>query len=509
MTKKLFFYVVALFLLTLASRIILATFHNANYGGLDMNVVYGIQRILAGEPLYQDPNLPTYAIMQYSPLFYHTAAATAKVFGIGSHEVQAIYVVARSLNILFNLVTVLLTVGIISMWSFPRRRVLTYALPVLMIVTMEYYTRGDSLHLMFFVASIYATLRYLENRTLGYLVLAAIAAGCSVMSKQSGILSIGIIGFHLFFVTREYARAILFGIMSLATAAGVAWMCTGGDWLAFYQNAYLGLKNGIGWDWLYTIFTSQFYYDLILFYFLGGIIAYHAFKHTTDKRYRFIGTGAVLSFLFALITGLKIGSGNNYFTEFIFFGLCGLPILLDSDFSSRRLFQLGKYTVTVRRFASIAFFVLISSKTLGLVSSIYIERWVRDKGEVYNAQQKLHAYFVANNMLRKGDYIYFSKRDFLDNIFIGHSLLPTKDVTNQVYRSNPGTYNYDTLIEGMNKGYIKYIVTPTEDSSINAKDEEVPFVHFEDSSFSRIADIEGHSIYQYKTSESQLRQATQ
>jgi hypothetical protein len=117
---------------------------------------------------------------------------------------------------------------------------------------------------------------------------------------------------------------------------------------------------------------------------------------------------------------------------------------------------------------------------------------------VYEDQQKLHAYFASNGMLKKGDYIYFSKRDFLDNIFIGYSLLPTKDVTRQVYRSNPGTYDYSALIEGMNKGFIKYIVTPTEDSSLNAKDEEVPFIHFSDSSFTRIADVAGHSIYQYR-----------
>jgi hypothetical protein len=372
-----------------------------------------------------------------------------------------------------------------------------------MIVTMEHYTRGDSMHLMFFAAAMYATLRYLKAGNMGYLTLAAIFTGLCVMSKQSGMLALGIIGFYLFFIAREYGKAILFGVLSLLAAAAVAWACTGGDWLAFYQNAYLGLKNGIGWDWLYTIFISQFYYDLILFYFLGGIIAFHAFKYTNDKLYRFIATGAVMSFLFAVITGLKIGSGNNYFTEFIFFGLCGLPYLLTSDFGNRRLLRFGKYTVSVRLFASIAFFVLISSKTLGLVSSIYIERWIRDKREVYDADQKLHAYFVANNMLKKGEYIYFSKRDFLDNIFRGYGLLPTKDVTSQVYRANPETFDYGQMIAGMNTGFVKYIVTPIKDSSINTPDEEVPFVHFEDRSFRKIAEVEGHFIYQYSPNISQ------
>ncbi len=498
MNNRLFYYVVVLFVLTLITRIVLITFHNANYGGLDMNVIYGVQRILNGEPLYQDPNLPSYAIMQYSPLHYYASAGLAKLLGIGGSDVQQIYMATRSLALLCNLVTVLLAAGIFRLWDLPRRQVLIYSLPVLMIVTMEYYTRGDSMHFMFFVAAMYAALRYLHDRKAGWLAVAALMAGCSIMSKQSGVLSVGIIGFYLLFIAREYLRAVIFGIGSLLAAAIVARICTGGDWLAFYQNAYLGLKNGIGWDWLYTIFTSQFYYDLILCYVVGGIIGYYAFKHVSDAKYRFVATGAVLSFLFALITGLKIGSGNNYFTEFIFFVLCGLPGLLASDFGRRRFLSLGKYSITVRRFASIAFFVLISSKTLGLVSSIYIERWVRDKREVYQGQQRLFSYFTDSMGLRKGEYIYFSKREFLDNIFMGYSLLPTKDVTNQVYSSNPGTYDYKSLIAGLNNGVITYIVTPEGDSSINAKDEEVPFVRFSDSNFAWVRNVEGYSIYQFK-----------
>jgi hypothetical protein len=496
--KRLLIYVVALFLLTVFSRIILISFHNANFGGLDMNVIYGIQRILLGEPLYQDPGLPSYAIIQYSPLFYYTAAATGRLFGVGGHDVQGVYMVARSLSLLFNLLTVLMAAGIIRMWALPWWKVWTYALPILMVVTLEYYTRGDSMHLVFFVGAMYTALLYLRKQSLGALFFSAVLAGCCIMSKQSGVLSLGIIGFYLLFIERRFFLAILFGILSLLSAAVVAWLLSRGDWLPFYQNAYLGLKNGLDWTWVYTIFTSQFYYDLIPFYFLGGIMTYYAVKEKVDQQYRFLATGAALSFLFALITGLKIGSGNNYFTELIFFVLCALPYLLQSDFGHHRLLRFGKRSLSVRSFAYIAFFIIISSKTMGLVSSIYIERWVRDKKDLYVSQQALLKYFKDTLALQKGEYIHFSKRDFLDNIFIGYSLMPTEDVIGQVYRSNPTTFDYSKYIQGMNTGMIKYIVTDTADKAFPAKEEEIPFIQFHEQAFQKLADVEGYTIYQYK-----------
>lgn len=500
-SNKLLAYIIILFLLTFVARIVLICYDHPNYGGIDMNVIYGIQRLLAGQPLYQNPSEPSYAIIQYTPLFYHASAALARLFDLNYLDVASVYRITRIAALMCNLASLSVMLGILRFCGLEWRNSLIYALPLLLIVTMEYYTRPDSMHLLFFVASMYAALRMFRSNQWAWLVIAALLAACSVMSKQSGALAIGIIGFHLFFIRKQFFKAIAFGLLSVLFVAGLIWVTTSGDWLHFYQNAYLGLKNGIGWDWLYTIFISQFYYDLIPCYFLGGMIVYAAARQQKDREFQFIATGAALSFLFALITGLKIGSGNNYFTEFIFFVLCGLPLLLRSESQDRQLFQLGKYRITLGRFGSIAFFILVSSKTMGLTSSIFVEKWVRNKHEQYTKQLELSRYFRDNLNIRPGQYVYCAERDFLENLFFGFGLLPTKDVTTQVYRADPRTFDYDPFIRNMSNGAVQYVVTPVDKKGLNPENEEIPFIHFDEQAFEHLADVAGYSVYQLKEPE--------
>ncbi|MBS1616383.1 MAG: hypothetical protein JST06_09740 [Bacteroidetes bacterium] len=490
-------YVGLLFCLVLLARLVLLRFYNANFGGLEMNVIYGIQRIVGGEPLYQNPSLPGYGIIQYTPLFYYLAAGLARLLQLHMRDVYALYVCARSLNLFFNLLAVWLTAGIIRQSGFSPLRAWTFAMPLLLILTFEYFTRVDSLQLLCFVATMYLSLRFLRSGHFVWMLSAAFAAGACIMSKQSGVLAVGIVSFYFLFVQRRYGPGLLFPVLSLLFTALIGWLCMGQNVSGAYQNAVLGLKNGIGWDWLYTIFISQFYYDFILFYFLGGVIVWAAFKSIRDPVFSFLATGVALSFLFAVITGLKVGSSNNYFTEFLFFCLCALPGLLRSGLAGRILLTFGNRSLSIRQFAWIAFFILVSSKTMGLVSGIWVEGWIKNKKELYQRQELLLEYFQKNKLLHPGVYVYSGTRDFFDNLFIGYSLLPTKDVTTQVYRADSSLFDYSALKKGMNHGLIRYVVVPAEYGSIQNKDEEVPFMHFDARQFRLLAQVAGYSIYKY------------
>jgi hypothetical protein len=498
-SNRLFYYVLFLFALTLFLRGVIVGIYKPDCGGSEENVVYGIQRILMGQPLYQNPSLPDYGIIQYTPLFYHIVAGVAGMLGIKYSDVQQIYQVARVLNILFNLLSILYLAGIISKWRLPGRQILTYSLPVIIILSSEYYARVDSCHLLFFTAAISVYVRYLHEGGWWRLFFAALLCGACVMSKQNGILSIGIIGCSLIFLERKWIAAICFGVLAVAAAAGIAWLCNGNDWMAFYQNPYLGVKNGVSFAWLYIIFISQFYYDLILCYVTGFIIAWLAFRKLDDKLYRFAALGAVISFLFAVITGLKIGSGNNYFTEFLVFVLMGLPCLMLHEESKKRLFRLGKYTVTIRLFAGIAFFVLITSKTMGFFTAVYIEKRLVSIKDEYKREQALLVYFRDRLQLQDNQYIYFTKRHFLDNIFIRNTIMPIKDVISQTWYNNPNTYDYSMFIEGMNKGLIRYVVIGEEETGMNARNDEMPFAKFDEKKWVRGETVEGYVIYRYKS----------
>ena len=328
------------------------------------------------------------------------------------------------------------------------------------------------------------------------LVAAFFSAGC-IMAKQSGMLVAGIIGFHLLFNERKYVTALFYCLCTFCFAFLVAAACIHGDWHSFYQNACLGLKNGTDLSFLYLIFTSQYFLDIVPYNILGGIIVWLAMKKITNKEYRILATGATLSFLFAVITGLKTGSSNNYFTEFLVFVVAALPFLLHSEEGAVKLFRLFGRTVTIHRFAYIAFFILITSKTVGFFTSVCIEKSLKNNKAEYAKEKELYEYVRKELTIKDGAYIFFTDRLFFDNIFMEYAIMPNKDVVMQTYAANHNTFDYTAFVAGMNTGMIKYIVTDKNKKDINEWNRVIPIILFDRDKFRLLSTYSGYSIYAY------------
>jgi hypothetical protein len=490
-------YIFVLFLVTLVLRIVLIGYHNNNLGGIEPNVIYGIQRIVLGQPLYQDPASGSYAIMQYTPLYYYLVAGVAKIAGVDGHNVQGIYTLCRMVALIFNLLTIVLAANIIRKWHFSWQHSFAFASPILIMLTSHYYTRGDSMHLFFFLAAVYAYLSYNRKEQFKYILVSAFLSAACIMVKQSGILVIGIIGFCLTFLERKFLFVIGYVTATLISGYLMLALCVHGEWHTFYQNAVLGLKNGTDASFLYLIFISQFFRDLIPCYFLGGIIAYTACTRIADKTYRTLAAGAVLSFSFAVVTGLKIGSSNNYFTEFLLFIILAFPYLWRHEQSEKTLFRIRNYAVSVRGFASVAIFILITSKTAGFFSIVCIERSFKDQRNEYAGEEALLDYFKGRLVIKSGEKIFFTERGFMDNLFIDYALMPNKDVVIQLYRTDTTTYDYSAFVSGMNTGLVKYIITDEKKNDINTYNSSIPFVLFDKSKFKFLGKKSGYCIYVY------------
>jgi hypothetical protein len=496
--KKLYKYVTVLFLITFCLRVVLVSYHNNNFGGIEPNVVYGIQRILLGQPLYQDPAAGSYGVIQYTPLHYYFVAGIAKLTGIDGLNVQGVYMLCRALALFFNLLTVIVCALIIRSWRFSWAHCFVFAMPVLIMLTSHYYTRGDSMHLFFFTAAIYSYLLYSKSGAMRHVFVAALFSAACIMVKQSGVLLFGITGFCLLFIERRFWATVLYSLCTIIFVYAIARACIGNNnWHAFYQNAYLGLKNGISMRFLAEMFISQFFMEIVPCYILGGIMVWLAYKKIPDKTFSIMATGAALSWLFAVITGLKIGSSNNYFIEFLFFLVVALPYLLQNEIGEKVLGRPFGRTLTIHRFAYIAFFILITSKTLGLFSAVVIERGLKDSADAYANDENLYRYFTQTLHIQDSEKIFFTERHFLDNMFIEHAIIPNKDVVSQLYASNSGTFDYSGFILGMNNGMIKYIVTDEKKNDINEYNKELPFILFDKTKFRLIATNSGYSIYVY------------
>ncbi len=503
LSRNLYKYIFGLFSLVILSRCVLIPYYDINLGGIEPNVIYGIQRILLGQPLYQDPSSGAYAIIQYTPLYYYFVAGVGKLVNSDSHklglDVHAVYTLARVIALIFNLLTVAVVALIIRTWRFSWIYCIAMAMPVMIFLTNHYYTRGDCMHLFLFTLAIYCYILYSQKSKLAYVILSSLFAAACFMTKQSGILCIGIVGFCLLFVERKFLVAVMYGILTLAFGWALAKMCIQNDWLAFYQNAYLGLKNGIDLSFLYTIFISQFFLEIVPCYLLGGLIVYLGIRRDTDKTFKIMAWGVLLSWWFAVITGLKIGSSNNYFIEFLLFVIIALAWFLQHVPEDKILFRLKGRKMSYRTYALVAFIILISSKTMGLFSGVFVEKGYKNDYQEYAKEMELYKYFREQLHIQTGDRIYFTERRFLDNVFAEYTIVPVKDVTTQVYLSSSTTFDFKSFEAGMNSGMIKYIVTEDKREEINVTTTfyDLPFIKFDVNRFRLVAQIAGYKIYSF------------
>ncbi len=524
--KNRYLYILALFSITLILRLILLGYYNNNFGGIEPNVIYGIQRLLLGQPLYQSPEIGSFAIMQYMQLWYYLCASIAKLLHIEALNVQCIYIVCRSTALIFNLLTVFVVALHARKTGYQWKHALILGMPVLILLTSHYYTRGDSMHLFFFVTTIYQLIHHFQKRNLPILLLLAFTTALCLLTKQSGLFLVGYIGFCLFLSDSQFYHdkdvqntapspacpassageraglrpflAIVIYLTLLFLFTFIAYLLiNNAQWHLFYQNAWLGLRNGFSAQLLIDLFTSQYYLDFIPCYLAGGLIIWLAIRKIKDPQFRLLATGVLLSFGFALLTGLKKGSSNNYFTEFLVFIVLSLPVLMKSELAQTYFIKIRGRGLTFSNTVWVAVLILITSKALGLFSIMYIDKSLKnDKGE-YDRDLALYNWFTQDLHIDSTTKIYFTERYFLDNLFINHSIMPTKDVVSQVYEANTTTYNYSAFKEGINKGMVQYIVTDKKDDNINQRAREIPMIQFETSKFRRIDEKFGFVIYQF------------
>ena len=494
-------YIFILFILTLFLRIIIIPWYDNNFGGIEPNVIYGIQRILLGQPLYQDPSSGSYGIIQYTPLYYYFVAHIARIISPTAYQhgldVHGLYTLSRILALAFNLLTVGVCALMIRAWRFSWWQSFTFAFPVLICLTVHYYTRVDSMHLFLFSSALYCCILVSKTPKFFYIILSALFSALCIMTKQSGALCAGIIGFSLLFIERRFLMFLVYSVTTCLLTAANGYLSSQGNWHVLYQNVVLGLKNGVDATFLCSMFFSRYFLDMVPCYIAGGILIYLAFKKITDKQFRILVAGAGLSWIFAAVTGLKIGSTNNYFTEFLLCFFVALPHLLCSEERGAIFVRMKRYKITNQHVAIVALLIIITSKTVGLLSAAFVERSFKNDVNEYAKEEKLREYFVRELHLKKGEHIFFTERRFLDNLFIEYSIMPLKDLVTQVYTTDTTTFNYTGFAAGMNSGLVKYIVTDDRRDGINICKDSLPFVFFDTRCFMLLAKVSGYCIYCY------------
>lgn len=422
--------------------------HRTEVGGVEHNVVYGIQKVLLGLTLYEDPERPPFDAMQYTPAYYVVGAAIGGILGIEGDDARAVFLLNRSLALAFNLLMALFVVRSCLAGGAPPWAALVAAAVSLCCLWEQFFGRMDAMALALSVAAVHYFLVWLQREERRSLVISCVLAVLGAFSKQSGVALMLALPLHLFLL-RQYAPFRLALItMSLAVAIGACGTLLLGTPHSIYQNTVLALRAGSTWDLFRELFEPAFYKYMIGWHALAIIIVVAAWR-SKDNILRFLGLIISVSLVFGMVTGFKIGSRLNYFQESLTFTFIGGAILLS------RMDPTGRRTLLAWSFAGYAFvFATFRTKST--------QAW-HDRGE----PDPVHRQLMLDDMavrdvlrddmhLAPDDMVFITYREYLEHFLIGQSALSQKDI---VHFADRRMFDYADLHEAMRDGRIRFVIT--------------------------------------------------
>ena len=488
-------------LATLGLRVYLISGYFPEIGGIESNVVYSLQRILAGYPLYADPEAPPYSITQYTPLYYGIAWVVGKVFQVVPSDVHAVYVLSRSLSLLFNLlfggVVVLILYRIFNIHRLFCAVAFTYALVFL---DEESYSRPDSLYNLMVLTTIFFFLKFLHAhaRQERYLLLSSTWSVLTIFTKQSGIyLPIVLLFFLLFYVRNNRWSLISFSTMFLSFVA-LFFLCSGGNLTIFWQNTVQGVNNGVSLSWFAERIMMEHFQKERWINIAGLFLALFFWAKGSTPTQQFLGVATLASFVFALITSVKIGAAPNYFTEFITLTIILAIIFVvqyDSIFTKDQNTSPGKY------YKPLLYLLLVVFTLPPRLAGKYVKKvaqMAHSGQQLYDDNYAIAEYLYQEEDITAEDEVLVTThvQDYLNKFLYRNVIFPQKEI---VVANPPDTYNYAAFQEGIQDGSVGYVVASIAEQHVDTVNNQpviaFPFLGTDFSSFIPIKKMYGYIIF--------------
>jgi hypothetical protein len=300
--------------------------------GVDLNVVFTIQKVLLGQPVYTDPAAPPFEVAQYGPLFYLLVAGVASVVGVTGSDAEAITLLARVVAIVINLAIA----GVV--YRFVRDHlggdrplaVVTSAFSFIATSPWYFVARPDGLMALALLGALYCVLhgeRNASGRAGAWLVAAGVLAFAAAAAKQNGV-SAAIIVLGYLGLRREWraAAVVLAACLGSAVLMGVAGAPLLGDFVR--ENLVDGVRNGVSFRYAvsttYLVFAGNFIGFLALLLFV--LLSWPRRVRSPVRLLLLLSLGWL--FAFSTVTALKVGSADNYYNEFIIVGAVAIAAFL-------------------------------------------------------------------------------------------------------------------------------------------------------------------------------------
>jgi hypothetical protein len=448
--------------------------------GVDTNVLFTVQKVLLGSPLYTDPAAPPFEIAQYGPAFYLLVALVAGAAGVDAGDGEAVARLGRSVALLISVGIFGITYRIARDAIGAGRLVALTTAAFGFVATSPWYfvARPDGLMALALLTCLYCVLRGNQpegGRDHGWLVIAGVAAVVAVFAKQNGVSAL-VIAVGYLALRRDWraAATVLAAFAAAAVVAGAALLPVLGDFVR--ANTIDGLDNGVSlrvaWERTFSVF---FLSHALLLALLGYVLL--RWRGRGESRARlalFVGLGWL--FVFSTVTALKIGSAPNYYAEFVVLaGLAIAAFVTEGERAGRP---------AARAFAGVVSLALL----------VFLPIWM--KGQLtrywlhFQESHRLGWYRNVADYLRAeipagSETLVLGTRAFA-TVMPERAVIPQPELQGLAYRR--GTVDYARFQEYVRDGRIGYVVQWQTQSLY-------PFLGADFSHFVRVREIGRFAVY--------------
>ncbi len=439
---------------TLYFRVRFVDNYTLNTGGYDQNIVYGTVRIMNGTPLYTDPEQPPFPIIQYGPLHMRLMATIATAVGVHPDDVQGVYIAMRIAVLVLNLLALGVLYLLCSRLGCSRNTSMGVAIFFFASMAVFYYMRPDSLYILFFLLHVYTMVPVVRapHGTAGWrrMIMPVLFGVAAVLTKQTGVLIFLLAG-TWFVQQRRWKELGTFIAIAVATGGvGLGVLAMEGGIANAYRNIVLGVMNDVGLKWIMSMIASKYFLIGVPVSALGLWAAIPWLRQGSSPVNAYIALGAVVSLLWATLTGLKAGMNINYFTEHYTFAVIAMAMACEHGLNDQ-------VSTGLRRVFMILVPALALLRTAMQFSAFEITHYHADRPGTYRAEQEVVRELELHGS-RPDEYIALWHRGYMELFLPERTLLDQKDI---LYKSERDLQlDFGEFHRMADDGRLKYVVAP-------------------------------------------------
>lgn len=317
--------------LLLFYRLLICINYNPEIVTGEANNIWNALQVAEGKALYSDPEDMPFEIFQYTPLSQLPLIAVSKVLNPDSDNyTYYVMLFGRVFNLFLNLLTFYFVYLLLfTIFNVSKTLSLTAAVCGFGLLThLSFAIRPDSMSLLFIVFSVYLFSKaYFQNKFF-YFIFCGLSFAISFFSKQDSFLILSALGLYLI-IDKSWKN---FFVLSLSFSISFLLLLflfhiSFGNY--FFLSIFGGLSVGHSIAQAHYVFERFLTFYGVLFY-ISIVFGYLIMRKVVPKKEGvFFLVLSIFSFVIAVATSFKIGSGVSYFVPFVVFTILLITYVLN------------------------------------------------------------------------------------------------------------------------------------------------------------------------------------